>query len=57
MLEINRKLYLKTESNEKSENYFAIKNMVLNYLEEIRGLLDMEIIKSLNIWSKFLIIV
>lgn len=36
MLEINRKLYLSLDSNEKSANYPEIKNMVKEFIEMIR---------------------
>ena len=39
MIEINRKLYLKENSNQKSENYNIVKNIIQEYLVEIRGLL------------------
>ena len=39
MIEINRKLYLKENSNQKSENYNNVKNIIQEYLVEIRGLL------------------
>jgi N-formylglutamate amidohydrolase len=39
MIEVNRKLYLKDNSNVKSENYPAVKRLLQNYLDEIRKLL------------------
>ena len=39
MIEVNRKLYLKDNSNVKSENYPAVKRLLQAYLEEIRQLL------------------
>ena len=36
MLEVNRKLYLKENSNDKSENYAHVKNLVIGWLEAIR---------------------
>lgn len=41
MLEINRKLYLKEPSNEKSENYEEMKNVVKDFIEVLKeSLLD-----------------
>jgi len=37
MLEINRKLYLKEGTNEKSENYEKTKEVVQEYIELIRA--------------------
>ena len=39
MIEVNRKLYLEDNSNIKSENYPAVKQLIQDYLEEIRLLL------------------
>ena len=39
MIEVNRKLYLEDNSNIKSENYLAVKQLIQDYLEEIRLLL------------------
>jgi hypothetical protein len=36
MLEINRKLYLKEPTNEKSERYQEIKKVIQDYLNLIR---------------------
>ena len=36
MLEINRKLYLRPESNEKSEQYDLIKVLVKEYLRMVK---------------------
>jgi hypothetical protein len=36
MLEVNRKLYLKEPSNEKSEEFNKIKEVIRNYIEWIR---------------------
>jgi N-formylglutamate deformylase len=42
MLEINRGLYLKEPSNEKSSDYFAIKEVVKEYLDTIKTACDNE---------------
>ncbi len=39
MIEVNRRLYLKENSNIKSENYLVVKRLLQDYLEEIRQLL------------------
>lgn len=39
MIEVNRKLYLNDNSNKKSENYPVVKQLIQDYLEEIRQLL------------------
>ena len=39
MIEVNRKLYLKDNSNIKSENYSVVKRLLQDYLEVIRQLL------------------
>lgn len=39
MIEVNRKLYLKDNSNIKSENYPVVKQLLHDYLDEIRQLL------------------
>ena len=36
MLEVNRKLYLKEGTNEKSENYKEIKKVVQEYLQHLK---------------------
>lgn len=36
MLEVNRKLYLKPDSNEKSDNYIKVKNVIQDYIVEIK---------------------
>jgi N-formylglutamate deformylase len=38
MLEVNRKLYLKEPSNEKSENYAATKEIVQGFLREMKNI-------------------
>jgi hypothetical protein len=41
MLEINRKLYLKEDSNERSENFEIIKNVTREFIKEIKKDVDM----------------
>jgi N-formylglutamate deformylase len=40
MLEVNRKLYLREGSNERSENYQVIKNVVREYLDQIHSFFE-----------------